>query len=77
MKVSQLLEPARTEARKSYEDKLELTKKIVDNFVFLFKKYFVSCSFGKDSIVVLHLVLQKDPEVPVVFNNTKVQYPET
>lgn len=77
MKVSQLQEPAKTEVMKSYKEKLELTEKIIDNFLFLFQRCFVSCSFGKDSIVVLHLVRKHRPDIPVVFNNTLVQYPET
>jgi len=37
----------------------------------------VACSFGKDSIVTLHLVRQYHPKVPVIFNNTRIQWPET
>ena len=37
----------------------------------------VGCSFGKDSLVVLHLVRQLKPEVTVIWNNTLVEYPET
>ena len=37
----------------------------------------VACSFGKDSLVVLHLVLQIQPEITVVFNNTKCEFPDT
>ena len=77
MKISQLLEPARTEVMKPYEEKLEQTEKIIDNFLFLFKLCFVSCSFGKDSIVVLHLIRKHRSDIPVVFNNTFVQHPET
>ncbi len=40
-------------------------------------KTVVSCSFGKDSLVVLHLALQNNPDVPVVFNDTGVEHPET
>ena len=32
---------------------------------------------GKDSIVVLHMVLQIRPSVAVVFNNTKCEFPDT
>ncbi len=77
MKISQLHEPAKTEVMKSYEEKLALTEKVIDNTLFLFKRCFVSCSFGKDSIVVLHLVRKHRPDIPVVFNNTLVQPPET
>ena len=77
LKVSQLMEPAKTETMKSYEEKLEFSNIVIDNFLFLFKNHFISCSFGKDSIVVLHLIIKKKPDTPVVFNNTYVQYPET
>lgn len=36
----------------------------------------VSCSFGKDSIVVLYLCLQKQPATKVVYCDTGVEYPE-
>ncbi len=37
----------------------------------------VSCSFGKDSMVVLHLVRVYAPDIQVMFNNTGVEYPDT
>ncbi len=37
----------------------------------------VACSFGKDSIAVLHLALKIDPNIKVIFNNTGVEFPET
>jgi 3'-phosphoadenosine 5'-phosphosulfate sulfotransferase (PAPS reductase)/FAD synthetase len=37
----------------------------------------VACSFGKHSMVALHLVRQFAPSVKVVWNNTGVEYPET
>jgi len=77
MKISQLHEPVKTEVMKPYEEKLELTEKIIDNFLFLFNRCFVSCSFGKDSMTVLHLIRKHRPDIPVVFNNTLVQHPET
>jgi len=77
MKPSQLPELVRTEVVKPYEEKLKLTEKIIDNFLFLFKRCFVSCSFGKDSIAVLHLIRKHRSDIPVVFNNTLVQHPET
>jgi len=41
------------------------------------KNIAVSCSFGRDSIVVLHMALQIDPDIKVIFNNTGVEYKET
>lgn len=40
-------------------------------------KIAVSCSFGHCSVVVLHMALQANPNIKVVFNNTGVEYPET
>jgi len=37
----------------------------------------VACSFGKDSIVMLHIALKLDPNIKVVFANTGVEFPET
>lgn len=38
---------------------------------------YVAFSGGKDSLVVLHLALQADPAVPVVFFDSGFEYPET
>lgn len=38
-------------------------------------KPFVSCSFGKDSLVVMHLVHQIDDSIPIVWANTGVCHP--
>jgi len=77
MQINQLVRQVRIEVEKPYEEKLELSEKIIDNFIFLFKNQSVACSFGKDSIVVLHLALKQKPDIPVHFANTLVQYPET
>ena len=37
---------------------------------------YVSFSGGKDSTVLAHLVLDMYPEVPLVFSNTGLEYPE-
>ena len=37
----------------------------------------VACSFGKDSMAVLHMALQVDPNIKVLFENTGVEFPET
>lgn len=37
----------------------------------------VACSFGKDSMAVLHMALKYNPNIKVIFENTGVEFPET
>ncbi len=37
----------------------------------------LSCSFGKDSVTVLHLARQFRPEVPAIYIDTGLDFPET
>ncbi|MFQ5909220.1 MAG: phosphoadenylyl-sulfate reductase [Thermoplasmata archaeon] len=37
----------------------------------------LSCSFGKDSVTVLHLAREFHPEVPAIYINTGLDFPET
>jgi len=37
----------------------------------------VACSFGKDSMVVLHMALKHKPNIKVLFHDTGVEFPET
>lgn len=37
----------------------------------------VACSFGKDSMVVLHMALKYKPNIKVLFHNTGIEFPET
>ncbi len=37
----------------------------------------VACSFGKDSMAVLHMALKHDPDIKVIFENTGVEFVET
>jgi phosphoadenosine phosphosulfate reductase len=37
----------------------------------------IAFSGGKDSLVVLHIALEINPEIPVIYNNTTVEFPET
>ena len=36
-----------------------------------------SLSFGKDSMALTYLVLQENPRIPVAFENTLIEFPET
>jgi len=61
-----------------YEAKLEKSSEVIKRNLEEFKgRIAVSCSFGKDSVVMLHLALRFDPRVLVVFQNTGVEFPET
>lgn len=78
MKVSQLLPSIRYEVEKPFEEKLRRAKELIHIFGGLANnKASVSCSFGKDSMVVLWLCRQEFPNMTVIFNNTGVQYRET
>lgn len=37
----------------------------------------IACSFGKNSMIVLHMIHQLKPDIQVLFNNTLVEYPDT
>lgn len=41
------------------------------------KQVALACSFGKDSMVILHMALKHNPDIKVIFENTGVQFPET
>jgi len=60
-----------------YEEKVEMSHKIVQKALSKFKRLAVACSFGKDSVVVLHLVRQYKPDILTVFSNTGVEMKET
>lgn len=73
-----LLREVAEKVNRPFEVKLAETKEVIkhhfDEFGY---KVAVAFSGGKDSEVVLYLCLQVNPKVPVVFNNTGVEYPET
>jgi len=78
MKISQLLRSARREVEKPFEEKLKRARQLIRFFCNFFPKHsVVSCSFGKDSTVVLYLVRDLNPHISVIFNNTGVQFKET
>lgn len=60
-----------------YSDKLILTVEIIKKALENNKKPVIASSFGKDSVVLLHLVHQIDNTIPVAFNNTGVNFTET
>lgn len=78
MKFSQLFPSFKYEVARPLEKKLKRANELIQIFGSLAKdKACVSCSFGKDSMLVLWLCRQQFPEISVVFNNTGVAFPET
>jgi len=59
------------------EDKISDRLFRIERLLALHKNPVVACSFGKDSETVLHLVRRVKPDIPIVFNNTRVEYPNT
>lgn len=61
-----------------FPDKLAESREIVAHHFDEFDSNLaVAFSGGKDSLLVLHFAREIRPEIPVVFNNTGVEYPET
>lgn len=58
-------------------EKIELTKDRIEDWYMTFHgNVCVSFSGGKDSTVLLHLVRSMYPDVPAVFSDTGLEYPE-
>lgn len=73
-----LLREVEEKVNRPFLIKLAETKEVIaHHFEEFGDKVVVAFSGGKDSEVVLYLCLQVNPNVPVVFNNTGVEYPET
>lgn len=76
--VEELVREVKAEVLKPFSVKLERAEKLCKLWAPRSGvKSVVSCSFGKDSMMVLYLVRQFAPRVPVVFENTGVEFPET
>ena len=58
-------------------EKQELSKIIITYALDKHKKIFTACSFGKDSIVVMDLVRQIDPDSVFIGIDTGYEFPET
>ncbi len=73
-----LLREVEEKVNRPFPVKLAETREIISQHLEEFgDKAPVAFSGGKDSEIVLYLCLQVTPNVPVVFNNTGVEYPET
>lgn len=61
-----------------YDFKVKQAKKIISKANEIFSGNLpVAFSGGKDSLAVLHLALEVDPNIHVIYNNTTVEFPET
>jgi len=58
-----------------FEAKLSLTNRRIEEALSLHKRPLVSSSFGKDSTVLIHLVMQHTRDFDVVHNETGVELP--
>ena len=62
---------------KSLEEKIQIsTARIIEWYEYWDGKVYVSFSGGKDSTVLLDLVRRVYPDVPAVFSDTGLEYPE-
>jgi len=60
-----------------YNKKKQESKKIIKKALKNSKNPIISSSFGKDSVLLIHLVHSIDDSIPIVFNKTGVQFQET
>lgn len=59
------------------DEKVEVALGVIDALLAATDKVAVAFSGGRDSLVALHLVRQRRPDVQVVFVNTGIEFPET
>lgn len=72
----QLLPSIKAEVTKPFPEKLERARQLIKLYAHQ-PNVCVSCSFGKDSMVVTSLAFEENPKIPVVFGNTGIEFPET
>jgi len=60
-----------------FTDKVKSATKLIKWAVAKYPRLAVACSFGKDSMVVLHLCLQVKPDIEVFSVMTPFKFPET
>src|SRR6056297_1768662 len=73
----QVAQRLRTLLDSDFSVKLNRSKKKIKEALSEADNPVISSSFGKDSVTLIHLVHSIDNSVPIVFNNTGVQFPET
>ena len=61
-----------------YDFRIKQAKKIISKANEIFSGNLpIAFSGGKDSLAVLHLALEVNPDIHVIYNNTTVEFPET
>ncbi|MCD6371632.1 MAG: phosphoadenosine phosphosulfate reductase family protein [Candidatus Aenigmarchaeota archaeon] len=60
--------------RKPLDEKIKESKRIIRKYK---ENCFVCWSGGKDSTVMIHLITQLDLDIPILFVDTGVEYPQT
>ena len=60
-----------------FEKKVKKSLKTIKHALHYYSNPVISSSFGKDSVVLIHLVHRVDDSVPIIFNDTGVGFPET
>jgi len=63
--------------RQDLSSKIKMASEVLETLFAATDKVAVAFSGGRDSLVALHLTLQIKPDVPVVFVNTSIEFPET
>ncbi len=59
------------------EYKIRYSNRLIEKVFENHSKPVVCWSGGKDSTVILHLILKYAPDIPVIYNDTGVEFPET
>jgi len=52
------------------ERKINNFYRIIDKAMNKYKKHYISCSWGKDSILVVHLIISRYPDTTIIFMNS-------
>lgn len=63
--------------RQPLSRKIPMAQRVLKDLFRATDKVAVAFSGGKDSLVALHLALQINPDIPVVFVNTGIEFPES
>ena len=59
------------------EDKIEHAKKLIEEAIRSYPRVAIACSFGKDSMVTVHLAREVDPSIKIFSIMTRYKPKET